>query len=118
MGSLSAFSGGLDVNLFGLPNLPLTEELTSVLAEGKGVRIERIISTGQTSNWYDQDESEFVALLSGTAIIEYADGSQVNLAPGDTLLIPGRQRHRVAYTSSSPPAIWLCVFALSDLIAR
>jgi len=58
------------MNIFDLPELPLSEELTSVIAESKNVRIERIISTGQTSDWYDQSETEFVALLQGGAAIE------------------------------------------------
>ena len=55
------------MNIFDLPNLPLQEELTTILAKGQNVRIERIISTGQTSDWYDQDEAEFVVLLNGKA---------------------------------------------------
>ena len=40
------------MNLFELPELPLLEELTTVLAENNNVRIERIVSTGQVSGWY------------------------------------------------------------------
>lgn len=36
-------------------------------AQGTNVRIERIVSDGQVSGWYGQEESEFVALLLGTA---------------------------------------------------
>jgi len=97
-------------NIFNLPELPLTEELTSVLAESGKVRIERIVSTGQVSDWYDQDETEFVALLEGNAIIEYEDGKTITISRGDTLLIKPHERHRVSYTSSEPPCVWLCVF--------
>lgn len=46
-----------------LSNLPnkLPEELTTVLQEANGVRIERIVSTGHRSPeglWYDQPEHE------------------------------------------------------------
>jgi hypothetical protein len=44
------------MNIFNLPPLPLPEELTTILAESDGIRIERIISTGQVSDWYDQAE--------------------------------------------------------------
>jgi len=88
----------------------MPDEIVSVLAENRNVRIERIISTGQTSCWYDQNETEFVALLTGNAIIEYHDGKQVSLQAGDTIIIEPHLKHRVAYTSSNPPAIWLCVF--------
>jgi cupin 2 domain-containing protein len=51
-----------------------------------------------------------VSLLAGAAKIEYADGRTLDLAAGDTLVIPPREKHRVAYTSSEPPCVWLCVF--------
>jgi cupin 2 domain-containing protein len=50
------------MNIYELPPLPLTEEVTTILAENKNIRIERIISTGQMSGWYDQEETEFVVL--------------------------------------------------------
>ena len=98
------------LNLFDVPSLPLPEELTTMLADNDRVRIERIVSTGQTSDWYDQDETEFVALLEGSAVIEYADGKIVELSRGDTLIIKPHERHRVSYTSEEPPCVWLCVF--------
>ena len=98
------------MNIFNLPALPLTEELTTVLAESRNVRIERIISTGQTSGWYDQEQTEFVVLLEGNAVIEFEDNKSVALSKGDTLLIKPHERHRVSFTSSEPPCVWLCVF--------
>lgn len=98
------------MNLFSLPLLPISEELTDILARSGNIRIERIVSTGQTSGWYNQEESEFVALLKGTARLEFEDGEITELNAGDTLVIPQATRHRVAYTSSEPPCIWLCVF--------
>jgi len=98
------------MNIFDLPALPLTKELTTVLAESGKVRIVRIVSTGQMSDWYDQDETEFVALLEGNAIIEYEGGKAINISKGDTLLIKPHERHRVSYTSNEPPCVWLCVF--------
>ena len=98
------------MNIFDMPALPLPEENTSVLAERGNLRIERIISTGQTSGWYDQDETEFVVLLEGNAEIEYENSKRVAMSKGDTLLIEPHERHRVSYTSSEPLCIWLCVF--------
>ena len=98
------------MNIFNLPELPLSEELTTVLAEGDSVRIMQIISTGQTTDWYDQDETEFVALLEGNAVIEYDGGRSVKLEKGDTLVIKPHEKHRVSYTSNNPPCVWLCVF--------
>jgi len=98
------------MNIFDLPKLPLSEELITVLAEGAGIRVERIISSGQVSGWYDQPETEFVVLLDGNAVIEYDDSHSITMSKGDTLLIKPRERHRVSYTSCDPPCVWLCVF--------
>jgi len=98
------------MNIYDLPELPLPEELTTVLAKGGNVRIERIVSTGQVSDWYDQPETEFVVLLSGSADVEYENGETVAMLRGDTLLIKPHEKHRVIFTSSEPPCIWLCVF--------
>lgn len=97
-------------NIFDMPELPLSEELTTILAESGNVRIEWIISTGQTSDWYDQDETEFVALINGSAVIEFENDRSVAMSTGDTLIILPRERHRVSYTTSEPPCVWLCVF--------
>ena len=89
------------MNIFDLPQFPLTEELTTILAESGSVRIERIISTGQVSaDWYDQEQTEFVALLEGNAVVEFYDGRSVELMKGDILLIKPHERHRVSYTSN------------------
>ncbi len=99
------------MNLFELPPLPIPEELTTVLAGSSHARIERIVSTGQASDWYNQSETEFVVLLEGSAAIEYDNGKPpASLLKGDTLLIPAHERHRVSYTSAEPPCVWLCVF--------
>lgn len=98
------------MNLFDLPPLPLSEELTDVLAEGKDVRIERIVSTGQTTDWYDQEEFEFVSLLEGEAELTWEDGCKTRLIAGDTLFIAPHKIHRVSYTSTKPACVWLCVF--------
>ena len=98
------------MNIYDFPKIPLSEELTTILAESSNIRIERIISTGQISDWYDQSETEFVVLLEGNAIIEYEDSKSVAMSKGDTLLIKPHERHRVAVTSKNPPCIWLCVF--------
>jgi len=97
-------------NIFNLPNLPLPEELTTILTENNNVKVVRIISTGQVSEWYDQTETEFVVLLDGNAIIEFENGNTVALSKGDTLLIKPHEKHRVSFTSNEPPCIWLCVF--------
>jgi cupin 2 domain-containing protein len=98
------------MNIYDLPPLPLSDELTEILAEARNVRIERIVSAGQVSEWYDQAGAEFVVLLQGGAKIEYEGGNVVALEKGSTLLIEPHERHRVSFTTSDPPCIWLCVF--------
>jgi cupin 2 domain-containing protein len=98
------------MNIFDLPAFPLPEELTTVLAENRNIRIERIVSTGQVSGWYDQDKTEFVALIDGNAAIEFEGGKNIAMTKGDTLFIKPHERHKVSYTSNEPPCIWLCVF--------
>ena len=98
------------MNIFDLPKLPLDHELITILAENKNVRIERILSTGQTSGWYDQEETEFVILLDGMAELAFENSGCVTLNKGDTLVIHPHQKHQVTYTSTNPPCNWLCVF--------
>ena len=99
------------MNIFDLPEFPLTEELITILVENKNIRIERIISTGQiSSDWYDQTETEFVVLLGGYADITFDSGKTVHMEKGDTLLIKPHEKHKVNHTSSEPPCVWFCVF--------
>ena len=86
------------MNIYNLPPLPITEEVTTILTENKNIRIERIISAGQVSDWYDQDETEFVVLLEGNAVIEFENDKNISMAKGDTLLIEPHEKHRVSYT--------------------
>ena len=100
------------MNLF--TNLPknLPEELTTVLQEGNGVRIERIISTGHQSPdgfWYDQPENEWVMVLTGAAKLAFED-RVVEMVSGDSINIPAHQKHRVEWTSPDEPTVWLAVF--------
>ncbi|MDJ0637146.1 MAG: cupin domain-containing protein [Xenococcaceae cyanobacterium MO_188.B29] len=99
-------------NIFDLPSSLPNKELFESLVSADNILIERIISTGQVTppgDWYDQDKDEWVILLQGEAILAYADGSQTKLIVGDYLFIPAHQKHRVEYTSSQPPCIWLAV---------
>lgn len=98
------------MNIFDLSTLPLDHELTTILEENNAIRIERIISTGQISDWYDQEETEFIILLDGKAELAFEDDVHIKLNKGDTLLIKPHQKHQVTYTSTEPPCNWLCVF--------
>ena len=106
----------MNENLYKNIQKELPKELVTVLAESENVRIERIVSDGHGSPdgfWYDQDENEWVLLVSGSAVlsIEKEPGiEQIELKPGDHLLIQPHQRHRVESTSQTEKTIWLAIF--------
>lgn len=96
-------------------NVPerLAEEEFTVLAEFPGTRIERIVSTGQASPpgfWYDQEQTEWVVLLRGSAglMFEGEDALRI-LRPGNYVEIPAHLRHRVEWTDAAEPTIWMAV---------
>jgi cupin 2 domain-containing protein len=89
------------------------EEIFDTIIKNKNVKIERIVSTGQSSPqdfWYDQDENEWVIILEGYGEIEFFDGSIIELQKGDSLNIPAHTKHRVNKTHLDKPTIWLAVF--------
>ena len=99
-------------NIFDLPPSLPDKELFESLVSNDKISIERIISTGQTTppgEWYDQDRDEWVILLQGAASLTFDAGRQIKLVAGDYVFIPAHQKHRVEYTSSNPPCIWLAV---------
>ncbi len=98
--------------LTGLPSRPAEEQIER-LVEGRNIRIERIVSTGQASPtgfWYDQPDDEFVVLLSGAARLRFEhDLLALDMKPGDWVEIPAHRRHRVEWTQVEPPTVWLAV---------
>ena len=76
------------------------------------IRIEKIVSNGQKSAenfWYEQKEGEFVLVLKGKALLEFED-EILELNEGDALNIPPLKKHRVKYTHTNEPTIWLAIF--------
>lgn len=97
-------------------NLPtdLSEEVFETLVLGSNIRIERILSSGHATpdnSWYDQEQTEWVMLLQGTAAIQFENEVVPRqLRSGDYLIIPPHRKHRVVHTSKQPVAIWIAVF--------
>jgi cupin 2 domain-containing protein len=90
-----------------------SSEIVERLAGAGAVRIERIVSRGQSSPpgfWYDQAEAEFVVVLAGAARLAFDDGAVLALGPGDWIDIPPHRHHRVAWTDPETPTVWLAVF--------
>ena len=96
--------------LDGLPAVAPPEEMVEVLARAGGGRVERIVSWGHSTDWYDQDEDEWVLVVAGEAVLQYEDGSAERLGPGGWSWLPAHRRHRVAATSGDRPTVWLAVF--------
>jgi len=91
----------------------MKEEIFQTILSTDFIRIERIISKGQSSPenfWYDQNENEWVIVLQGKAIIKYDDSSIITLKKGDFLLIPAHKKHRVEWTDPNDITIWLAIF--------
>lgn len=91
----------------------LEEELFDDLLQHKNVRIERILSKGQSSpkeGWYNQEEHEWVIVLKGCGIISFEDGFEVKLDKGDYINIPAHTKHRVTWTDPDKVTIWLAIF--------
>jgi cupin 2 domain-containing protein len=91
--------------------------LTRLLARA-GVRLERIVSLGQTTpegQWCDQETDEWVLLLRGGAYLTMMDGGPPQeertmfLGPGDYVFLPAHCRHRVAWTHPDYPTLWLAL---------
>ncbi len=100
------------MNIFDIPSgIQKNEIITSLLEDAdKKIKIERIVSTGQTTDWYNQDENEFVILLTGFAKLEFENNEIIELVAGDCIYLPAHKKHRVCFTSENPPCVWLCVF--------
>ncbi|MGO8915593.1 MAG: cupin [Stellaceae bacterium] len=89
------------------------EEEFTALVSSSDLRLERIVSTGQTTpegQWLEQDSDEWVILLRGAAGLRFEGevGAQL-LAAGDYLHIPAHRRHRVDWTAPGEATVWLAL---------
>lgn len=88
------------------------DELVELLVASDSVRVERIVSQGQSSpanGWYDQHQHEWVLLVTGAALLRFEDGRRFELRRGDCINIPAHCRHRVEWTDPDVKTIWLAV---------
>jgi cupin 2 domain-containing protein len=100
------------INLFDDLPRQADEELSTELLWRKGVRIERIVSTGQSTpvdKPYKQEYDEWVLLVSGSAGLWIEGEGERELRPGDYVLIPSHRSHRVTWTANGEPTVWLAV---------
>jgi cupin 2 domain-containing protein len=99
-------------NLFADIPADLPEELFQTLLSTSNVRIERIISLGHASPqgfWYDQETHEWVLLVKGAARLMFEGEEPIDLRPGSFVNVPAHRRHRVEWTDSTQPTIWLAI---------
>ncbi len=106
--------GAVSTNLLSQPCPPQGAESCSVLVRGEGWRLERIHSCAATTpgdQWYDQTEHEWITLVQGSALLQFADepGARA-LQQGDWMLIAPHRRHRVVATDPAPGSVWLALF--------
>lgn len=89
------------------------DEVFEEILQQPGVRIERIVSSGQATpagEWYDQGWDEWVLLLAGSAgLLMEGETTPRILSPGDYLFLPAGCRHRVAWTDKQVQTVWLAV---------
>ena len=99
-------------NLFEAIPDDLADESFETLVESGRVRIERIVSKGHRtpeSNWYDQEQNEWVMILKGQAILAFEGEAPLRLKEGDFANIPAHTKHRVDWTAPDVETIWLAV---------
>lgn len=100
-------------NLFASPHGGSAGEVFKELLHGGAFRLERIVSTSQTTppgEWYDQPQAEWVLLLSGRARLRFEEESEPReLRPGDYVNIPPHCRHRVEFTALDEQTVWLAL---------
>jgi cupin 2 domain-containing protein len=101
-------------NLF--HNIPAhaPDEIFETILQSPHVRIERIVSTGQSTpegEWYDQEQHEWILLVQGHAALRFEEEPEERvLVAGNCLNIAAHVRHRVTWTSRDEPTVWLAVF--------
>src|SRR5690606_28306672 len=92
------------------PNDLPAAETTVVLVKTAALRLEQIVSYGRATpsgEWYDPTDAEWVMLLRGEAVLEFADGAHLRLNAGEAVTLPAHRRHRVANVSDD--AVWLAL---------
>lgn len=101
------------LNLFDSLSVSQGFERTDTLLEADALRLERIVSNRcatRPGEWYDQEHSEWVVLLKGSAgLCVEGEKEILVLMPGDYVYLPAHLRHRVEWTSATEETFWLAL---------
>ena len=104
---------GGEANLLATPCPAFGKESNRLLASAATWRLLLIASNAYRSprgKWMDQSDHEWVLVLRGSACVALQNPDRiVDLSPGDHLLIPSHQRHRVERTDPNPGTLWLAL---------
>ncbi|WP_276887262.1 cupin domain-containing protein [Anaerococcus lactolyticus] len=93
-------------NIFDKLEFSEDREIEEIIFENEKIKMIRISSLNQVTDFYDQDQLEIVKIVRGRAKLEI-EGELVNLKEGDILPIHPHQVHRVI---SQDKTVWLCIF--------
>lgn len=93
-------------NIFDKLEFSEDREIEEIIFENEKIKMIRISSLNQVTDFYDQDQLEIVKIVRGRATLEI-EGELVNLKEGDILPIHPHQVHRVI---SQDKTVWLCIF--------
>ena len=100
-------------NLFDCLYVDSTREQFDALLETTGFKLERIVSHGHATpegEWYDQERSEWVVLLKGSAGLLIEGEMKIRiLRAGDYVFLPAHVRHRVEWTQPDEETVWLAL---------
>ena len=100
------------VNLFDDVPFRAADELFTEVLVRENVRIERIVSTGQSTpadEPHCQTHDEWVLLLAGSAGLHIEGEGERDLRPGHHAFIRAHRNHWVTSTARDEPTIWLAI---------
>jgi cupin 2 domain-containing protein len=100
------------INLFDDITARADDEIFIDVLLREDVRIERIVSRGQSTppdKPHCQAYDEWVLLLAGSAGLRIEGEGEYNLRPGDHVFIAAHRAHWVTRTAKDKPTIWLAI---------
>lgn len=101
------------MNIFKQIPKDLSEEIFEDIIKTDNLKIERIISYGQTSpksGWYESELNEWVILLKGQAVLSFQNSDDVKLNAGDYINITAFTKHKVSWTLPNEETLWLAIY--------